>query len=66
MIKLPVCADCKHSYTLPASAKYRRCAKVVAVPGTDDTLCGSMRADHRKGGCGPDGKLFEVKANGQA
>ena len=53
------CIDCLHSYTLPSSAKYRRCAKSMAAQGTDATLCGNMRA--ADGDCGPDATLFEAK-----
>lgn len=63
--KPPICVDCLHSYTLPASAKYRRCKKSVASMGSDATLAGSMRAPD--GACGPEATLFKPKvADGQA
>lgn len=67
-MKPKVCLNCKHSYTLPASGKYRRCALSKAKLGSDDTLCGSMRATPPKKGCGPAATLFEARGatNGQA
>jgi hypothetical protein len=63
MSKPRICADCKNSYTLPKSAKYRRCDKSEADEGSDGTLCGVMRS--ADGACGPDATLFEVR-DGQA
>lgn len=61
-----VCADCKHSYTLAKSPKYRRCEREPSVSaGSDATLCGNMRS--ARGACGPDATLFEARVtDGQA
>lgn len=65
MTKPKVCTDCRHSYTLPASPKYRRCEREPSgSSGSDATLCGNMRK--AGGDCGPDATLFEARDNGQA
>jgi hypothetical protein len=54
---VPICAQCKFSFTLEDQPKYRRCQKSIEPERADASLCGEMR----KGACGPTATMWEKR-----